>query len=102
MTNKEALQATISEHSFNDRFVDKVLIDRGLDGSVNYIASDYVEIEICKAFLYKNIALNADFKQGSYSVSEKQAKQMLAEANRIFLANKLKSKITNKTIIYNL
>ncbi len=98
MTKKEALQSTVSEFSVNENLIDKILIDRGVDGDLIYSQSNYTEIEICKAFLYKNIVTNPDFKQGSLAITNKQSSVLLSIANNIFKKNNLNF-ITGQTKI---
>jgi len=82
MTKKEALTSLIPI----DRtlLIDKVLEDRGIAGTAVYVATDYAEIEIASAFVFRNLALEPDFKEGGLMISNKQANNFIKRANNIF------------------
>lgn len=85
MTNKQALQSQISNSiEPPDYLLDKVLIDNGVDGSADYSSGNYEIIELCSAYVYKVLATEPNFKQGSLAISNAQADNFMKIANNIF------------------
>ena len=99
MTKKEVLTAKVSAFEVPEASIDVALIDAGITGSETYAKADFDEVELAKAYLYKDLAVNPDFKQGSLSISNSQAGKLLAEANRIFKKNGLLSEYSRRTKI---
>ena len=85
MTNKQALQSQISNSiEPPDNLLDKVLIDNDVDGSATYSKGNSEKIELCTAYIYKVIATEPNFKQGSLAISNIDANTLLKIANNIF------------------
>ena len=83
MTNIEAL-ASIILIPVELKLLEKILIDRNIDGEENYTSSNESIIELASAYVYKLLVTMPDTKQGSLSISNKQAENFKKLANEIF------------------
>ncbi len=82
MTKKEALTSLIPIE--RTLLIEKVLTDNGIDGTVTYSEADYEEIELASAYVFRNLALEPDFKEGGLMINNKQANNFIKRANNIF------------------
>ena len=99
MTILEAIQSYLTDYDVNSTLIEKVLIDNEVDGTATY-STDYIkEVEICLAYIYKQLALRDDFKQGSLSITNSQSKKLMNLASNIFKKYGITDEIINKTII---
>lgn len=92
MTKKEALNSLIL-YPVSDNLLEKILIDNGLISSDTYTMTDKSDIELCMAFLYKNLVTAPNFSQGSLSFSNIDINAMIEIANGIFKKNGLTDEI---------
>jgi hypothetical protein len=83
MTNLEALNSIIT-FDINPDLLTKTLIDNGIVTSDTYVSANHDSIELCSAFIYKILVTAPNNSQGSYSISNAQAKEFKNLANEIF------------------
>jgi len=69
MTNKDVISAKAAFQSLPSATIDKALIDRSLDGAVDYNISSLKQIELITADLYIELITSPDFKEGGLAIS---------------------------------
>lgn len=70
----------------SDRYLDKVLTDRSLDGAVQYTKQDCTVVNLCAADLYAVVGNNPDFTENKLSVTWSSV-DYLKTAARLYLEN---------------
>lgn len=80
MTNLEALQGLI-EYG-NDKLFEKILLDKGIDGSVEYETGNEKNIDLCLADICLYLITHPEFKEGSQTIKY-TASELTAIRNRI-------------------
>jgi hypothetical protein len=73
MTNKAVILAKAAFGSLPSATIDKALIDRSLDGAVDYSLSSLKQIELVTADLYIELITSPDFKEGGLSIAYPRA-----------------------------
>ena len=82
MTNREALVSIINGFEVPDTAIDKVLIDREVDGGSEYSAIAKRDIELCLSDLMEVAANSPDYSEGKLSITIDRA-TLLASAKNI-------------------
>ncbi len=82
MTNREALVSIINGFEVPDTAIDKVLIDREVDGGSEYSAIAKRAIELCLSDLMEVAASSPDYSEGKLSITIDRA-TLLASAKNI-------------------
>ena len=72
MTRKEALQSII-QFKVDDNTIDKVLLDRAVDGTADYSADDRQEIDLCLADLCLVLINRPEVSEGGFSIKYDKA-----------------------------
>jgi len=85
MTVKQAILSFPGLSDIQDNFIDKLLVDRALMGSVDYVASMSGVVALCVADAYMFIVNNPDFSEGDLSI--KKSAELKATAKRLYREN---------------
>jgi len=81
MTRLAALQSLI-EFSNSDLFT-KVLLDRGIDGTLTYTAADEMDIDLCLAEVCLRLSVHPDITDGNTSIKY-TPESLLAMRSRLY------------------
>ena len=86
MTIKDTILSYPGLSDIPDNYIDKVLIDRAVSGSVDYALSHKQTVDLCAADCYVAQVNNPDFSEGRYS--EKMSRgHMMARAEKLYRDN---------------
>lgn len=69
MTNTEAVKRAIQIPGYSEEAIEKFLFDAGIDGTVNYIASDKSKINLIAIEALKGMLAVMSITEGGYSIS---------------------------------
>lgn len=81
MTVKEAIQSYPGLSDIPDNYTEKVLVDRVLDGTIDYTLSLRQSVALCAADCYVALTSSPDFSEGKLSMKfSRGAMRLLAES----------------------
>lgn len=86
MTVKEAIKSFPGLSDITDNFLDKLILDRALNGSAEYAASLKGSAELVAADGYIFMLNSPDFSEGGLSITLKRS-EMRATAIKLYKAN---------------
>lgn len=86
MTVKQAILSFPGLSDIKDNFIEKLLVDRALTGSVDYVASMSGDVALCAADCYMYLVNNPDFSEGDLSITMSRG-QMIKTAKQLYREN---------------
>lgn len=98
MTVKQAILSFPGLSDIPDNFIEKLMLDRSIDGAVEYSASLKADVELCAADGYVFMLNSPDFAEGSLSITIKRG-ELKSTAVRLYRANGEGSKADNLSSI---